>query len=76
MFANAALVFKNGRLVVQDGVVSERPLGLAQTVTPVYDAGITRTVKQHFDRFYSLNLSQYGVNDADFGERPRFKVHE
>jgi len=76
MFADAALLFKNGQLVVQDGIVVERPLGLAQTVTPVYDAGITRTVKQHFDRFYSLNLSQYGVNDADFGERPRFKVHE
>lgn len=76
MFANAALVFKNGRLVVQDGVVIERPLGLAQTVTPVYDAGIARTVKQHFDRFYSLKLGQYAVNDADFGERPRFKVHE
>jgi formylmethanofuran dehydrogenase subunit A len=76
MFADAALLFKNGRLVVQDGVVIERPAGLAQTVTPVYDAGIIRTVKQHFDRFYSLKIGQYAVNDADFGERPRFKVHE
>jgi formylmethanofuran dehydrogenase subunit A len=48
---------------------------LAQTVNPVYDAAITRTVKQHFDRFYSLNLSQYGVNDADFDnlKQPRFR---
>jgi formylmethanofuran dehydrogenase subunit A len=75
VFADAALLFKNGRLVVQDGIVVERPLGLAQTVNPVYDAAITRTVKQHFDRFYSLNLSQYGVNDADFDnlKQPRFR---
>lgn len=75
MFADAALLFKNGRLVVQDGVVLERPAGLAQTVAPVYDAGIVRTVKRHFDRFYSLKLSQYGVNDADFDglKQPRFR---
>lgn len=75
MFADAALLFKNGRLVVQNGVVIDRPAGLAQTVTPVYDAGITCTVKQHFDRFYSLKLSQYGINDADFDylDRERFR---
>jgi formylmethanofuran dehydrogenase subunit A len=66
MFADAALLFKNGKLVVRDGAVTVRPAGQAQTVTPVYDAAITRTVKQHFDRFYSLKLSQYAVNDADF----------
>jgi len=66
MFAAAALLFKSGRLVVQDGLVIDRSAGLAQAVSPVYGAGITRTVKQHFDRFYSLKLSQYGVNDADF----------
>lgn len=66
MFADAAFLFKNGRLVVQDGQIVDRPAGQAQTVTPLYDTGISRTVKQHFDRFYSLKLSQYAVNDADF----------
>ncbi|MBS3962989.1 MAG: formylmethanofuran dehydrogenase subunit A, partial [Methylomonas sp.] len=73
MFADAVLLFKNGHLVVRDGVVIERLMGLTQTVMPVYDASITRTVKQHFDRFYSLKLSQYAVNDADFGEQSRFR---
>jgi len=76
LFADAALLFKNGRLVVKDGQILDRPAGLAQTVAPVYDAGIARTVNHHFDRFYSLKLGQYAVNDADFGERQRFKVHE
>jgi len=66
MFADAALLFKKGQLVVRDGLVIERPIGLAQTFTADYDIGITRTIKQYFDFFYSLNLNQYSVNDADF----------
>jgi len=66
MFADAALLFKKGQLVVRDGLVIERPSGLAQTFTADYDIGITRTIKQYFDFFYSLNLNQYSVNDADF----------
>lgn len=66
MFADASLLFKKGQLVVRDGLVIERPIGLAQMYTADYDIGITRTVKQYFDLFYSLNFSHYAVNDADF----------
>jgi hypothetical protein len=52
------LLFKNGRPVVQDGHIIDRPTCLAQTVAPAYDAGIKRSVKWHFDRLYSLKLSQ------------------
>jgi formylmethanofuran dehydrogenase subunit A len=75
MFANAALLFKNGELVVRDGVVVARPAGRAQVLQPNYDAGITRTVQQHFNRFYSLKLSNFAVNDTDFAEQARFRVH-
>lgn len=66
MFANAALLFKNGQLVVQEGVVINKLTGLAQTIAPHYDQQITRTVQNHFDRFYSLKLSNFGVGEADF----------
>lgn len=75
MFADAALLFKNGRAVVRNGTVVERPCGLAQIFNPEYDTGITRTIKQHFDRFYSLKLSQYGVNDADFDYLKQSRFH-
>ncbi|MDC9724720.1 MAG: formylmethanofuran dehydrogenase subunit A [Gammaproteobacteria bacterium] len=75
MFANAALLFKNGQLVVEDGVVINKLTGLAQTISPHYDQNITRTVQNHFDRFYSLKLSNFGVEEADFDylDQARFR---
>jgi len=66
MFSDAALLFKNGQLVVQEGVVINKLTGLAQIITPHYDSKITHTVQNYFDRFYSLKLSNFGVDEADF----------
>lgn len=76
MFAHAALVFKNGRLVVRDGEIIERPRGLAQAIQPAYDRRIEKSVKTYFDRFYSLSMEHFKVNDADLGsgEGERFRI--
>ena len=78
MFDRAALVFKNGRLVVRDGEVVERIRGTAQMISPSYDPGIKRTIKSHFDRFYSLSLENFTIKDVDFVQRDqeRFVVHD
>jgi formylmethanofuran dehydrogenase subunit A len=77
MFDRATLVFKNGRLVVRDGEVVERIRGTAQMIYPSYDPGIKRTIKNHFDRFYSLSLENFTIKDVDFVQRDqeRFVVH-
>lgn len=64
-FANAALVFKNGQLVVRDGKVVARKSGATQTIEPGYDRRIERHIQNHFDRFYSLSLNNFGVTDVD-----------
>ncbi|MBP1150842.1 formylmethanofuran dehydrogenase subunit A [Methylocaldum sp. RMAD-M] len=76
MFADAALVLKNGRVVVRDGEVVERVHGMAQMVQPGYDHRIERSVKAHFDRFYSLSLDHFKVNDVDFAlkDAERFRA--
>ncbi|MCX7076849.1 MAG: formylmethanofuran dehydrogenase subunit A [Methylococcales bacterium] len=66
MFDRAALVFKNGRLVVRDGEVVEHIRGTAQMIYPSYNPGIKRTIKNHFDRFYSLSLENFTIKDLDF----------
>lgn len=78
MFDRAALVFKNGRLVVRDGEVVECIRGTAQMIYPSYDPGIKRTIKNHFDRFYSLSLENFTIKDVDFVQRDqeRFVVHD
>ena len=77
MFDRAALVFKNGCLVVRDGDIVERLSGQAQTICPDYDSSIRRVVKHHFDRFYSLSLNNFMVSDVDFvqPDQQRFMVH-
>lgn len=64
MFDRAALVFKNGRLVVRDGEVVEHIRGTAQMIYPSYNPGIKRTIKNHFDRFYSLSLENFTQNSV------------
>ena len=78
MFDRAALVFKNGRLVVRDGEVVEHIRGTAQMIYPSYNPGIKRTIKNHFDRFYSLSLENFTIKDLDFVQQyqERFVVHD
>ena len=78
LFDRATLVFKNGRLVLRDGEVVERIRGTAQMIYPSYDPGIKRTIKNHFDRFYSLSLENFTIKDVDFVQRDqeRFVVHD
>jgi formylmethanofuran dehydrogenase subunit A len=78
MFDRAALVFKNGQLVVREGEIVERLSGKAQTILPHYDPRIQQTVQRHFDRFYSLSLHNFMVNDVDFvqSDQQRFINHE
>jgi formylmethanofuran dehydrogenase subunit A len=69
MFAKAAWVWKNSRLVVRDGEVIARPKGRTLTIEPCYDRRIERDVKAYFDRFYSLSLENFTVRDVDLGQR-------
>lgn len=75
MFANAAMVFKNGRLIVKDSEVIARPAGHAQTVQPDFDRRIERDIQNHFDRFYSLKLNNFKVDDVSFNldDNQRFR---
>lgn len=75
MFADAALLFKNGRLVVKDGEVIARPRGKAQTIQPHFDHRIERDIQNHFDRFYSLKLNNFKIDDMGFNldDNQRFR---
>jgi formylmethanofuran dehydrogenase subunit A len=66
MFADAAWVWKNGRLVVRNGEVIARPKGRTLTIEPCYDRRIERDVKAYFDRFYSLSLDNFTVGGVAF----------
>jgi formylmethanofuran dehydrogenase subunit A len=54
MFRAAALVFKDGQLVVRDGKVVNVPFGRALTVRPGYDEAIDRRLKDYYAERYGL----------------------
>jgi formylmethanofuran dehydrogenase subunit A len=68
MFGHAALVFKNGHLVVKDGEVVGRRNGTAQIVQPAFDKQIERRLQLYYDQFYNLKLDSFAVADVSFNQ--------
>jgi formylmethanofuran dehydrogenase subunit A len=66
MFGSAALVFKDGELVVRDGQVTHYRFGRALTVHPGYDATMDRRMAAYYD-------ARYGLAD-DFIKVPDFAI--
>jgi formylmethanofuran dehydrogenase subunit A len=55
MFRAAALVFKDGDLVVRDGQVTHHRFGRALAVTPARDRAIDRRMKDYYEERYGLS---------------------
>ena len=55
MFRAAALVFKDGDLVVRDGQVTHHRFGRALAVTPARDRAIGRRMKNYYEERYGLS---------------------
>lgn len=66
MFRSAALVFKDGDLVVRDGKVTHYRFGRALNVRPGHDAAINRRMTAYYDQ-------RYGLSD-DFIKVPDFAI--
>ena len=77
MFSDADLVFKNGELVVKDGVVQSQRNGATQMIRVHCEAQIKHDIQAYYDRFYNLNLDNFKVEDVSFrqADSERFVSH-
>ncbi|WP_262966202.1 formylmethanofuran dehydrogenase subunit A [Methylobacter psychrophilus] len=66
MFSAADLVFKNGELVVKNGIVQTPRNGTTQTIQVPFDAKIKRDIQAYYDRFYNLSLDNFKVDAISF----------
>ena len=73
MFRAAALVFKDGDLVVRDGQVSHYRWGRALTVEPGHDRAIERRMRDYFDERYGLPADVMAVPAAAIGRPEPFE---
>lgn len=73
MFRAAALVFKDGKLVVRDGKVTREHWGRALTVRLGYEANIDRRLRDYYDERYGLAHDFMKVPEAAIGRPEPFE---
>jgi formylmethanofuran dehydrogenase subunit A len=64
MFRHAALVFKNGDLVVEDGVVTHYRWGKTVHLNLPPDKGITKRMQAYHEDRYGLSLDWFTFPDS------------
>lgn len=73
MFREAALAFKNGELVVRDGVVLRQPFGRAFDVRPEPERAIEGRMRDYYDQRYGLTPDFLAVPEAAIGRPDPFE---
>jgi len=63
MFRSAALVFKDGDLVVREGQVAHYRFGRCLTVAPGFDAAINRRMRDYYDNRYAISTDVMMVSE-------------
>ena len=74
MFREAALVFKNGQLVVRDGTVCHAPFGRTLRADPDCENGIKVRMRDYYEERYALSPEFMMVADAVIGRPDPFEI--
>ena len=77
MFATPNYVFKDGRVVVRDGKVTEIVWGATHVGAPEYDPAIETRLADHFERFMTVRMGNFRVSNSEIEAlgRGRLAVH-
>ncbi|HEY6630408.1 MAG TPA: formylmethanofuran dehydrogenase subunit A [Rhizobiaceae bacterium] len=73
MLGRAALVFKNGDLVVKDGEITRYRWGKALRLNPPPDGAIVKRLKDYHERHYGLSLDWFDFPDSAIARDEPFR---
>ncbi|ACC75535.1 formylmethanofuran dehydrogenase subunit A [Paraburkholderia phymatum] len=65
MFTSPAYVFKDGQLVARDGNLVSTPTGGIHFVSPDYDKGIEKTLRQYSETHLASNFAHAAISDDE-----------
>ena len=65
MFSQPDYVFKNGQLIVKKGKITKVVNGGTHIVQPEFDRSIERPLKGYFNRYQTVSLENYKLNDEE-----------
>jgi formylmethanofuran dehydrogenase subunit A len=68
MFAKPLYVFKNGEEIVKNGKIVKVVTGGTHTLRPYYDKSIERSLKKYFDRYMTVKLDNFKIDDDEIVE--------
>ena len=74
MFSAAALVFKDGQLVVREGVVVNHPFGRTLHVGPDRDPAMGRRMHAYFEQRYGVPPEVMTVAESMFDRPEPFEL--
>ena len=74
MFAKPDYVFKNGELVVKNGVVTKVVWGATHTTKPAFDIGVEIDLKKYFDQYHTIQLDNFKINNDEIHDNGRGKL--
>lgn len=65
MFEKPDYVFKDGEMVVRDGRVIKVTWGTTHVVKPEYDVTIEKPLKQYFDKYHTVKMSNFKISNDE-----------
>ena len=73
-FTRPDYVFEDGELVVRNGEVVKIVWGNLHTVQPEFDGGIEARLRDYFDRYHTMRLDDFIINDWEIEDDGRSKI--
>jgi len=74
MFSKPVYVFKDGELIVQNGKIVKVINGNTHTLRPEYDKSIERSLKKYFDKYQTVKLGNFKIDDDEILEHGNDKI--
>ena len=68
MFAKPDYVFKDGELVVKNGIVVKVVWGKTHTAKPAFDISVEKKLKEYFDKYHTIQLDNFKISNDEIAE--------
>ena len=74
MFSKPDYVFKDGELIVRNGKIVKVVNGGTHTLRPEFDNSIEKSLKSYFDRYLSMSMGNFKIDDDEIVEHGNSKI--
>ncbi len=71
MFANPRYVIKEGQVLVEEGHIRQDFYGKTLYVSPKHDPAIEKSIREYFDKYYTIEFENYPVKLEHYLPRPQ-----